>query len=237
MHTAPGLRRTLAGACLIAFPLLGLASAVIAPKFGGDIAAEVAYIAEHEAQWSTGMLLMLLSFFLAIPAVSALAGLIRGRWLLPGHIGAGLAMLGAYFHGAILGFALVEVPLATSEIERAQVVSFVAQSGEHPTFVMLLLPFAGFYLGSVILTLALWRARVMPWWAGVLILVGLAAQFVGPLAISNYVFFGAQTLAYGYLGLQVLRMSDGGPEPSTTPVDRSSAATAHISPPARPVSA
>jgi hypothetical protein len=107
--------------------------------------------------------------------------------------------------GVIIHTNLGRAPLAASAIERAQVVAFVTAEGDHPAFVALLVPFLGYYVGSLLLDLALWRGRVAPAWVAALIVAGLAAEFVAPVAISNYLMFGLHLVAYGWLGLQALR--------------------------------
>jgi hypothetical protein len=208
INHAHHFRRTLTGLSLIAAPLVGLISAVSLPKFGSDFRGELAFIAQHPARWMFGSFLLLVSFLLFIPATLGIMHLLRYRSVALGHIGAGLLLLGSFFHGAIIGFALVEVPLATSGIEQPQLLALMEQLFAHPAFSMLLIPFTGFFLGLLTLSAAMWRARITARWVPVCIIAGAGSIFIGPESFDNELMFTFFLLSFGYLGLHILRMSD-----------------------------
>ena len=91
---ADNFRRTLAGLCLIAAPLVGLIGALLTPRVTGGLGEELAVISQHSERWLISTFLTLLSFFLLIPAVLGLANLLRYRAVALGHVGAGLVLLG-----------------------------------------------------------------------------------------------------------------------------------------------
>jgi hypothetical protein len=119
-----------------------------------------------------------------------------------------LLIVGSFFHGAIIGFALVEVPLATSGIEQPQLLALMDQLFAHPAFSMLLIPFTGFFLGLLTLSAAMWRARITARWVPVCIIAGAGSIFIGPESFDNELMFTFFLLSFGYLGLHILRMSD-----------------------------
>ena len=206
---ANNFRRTLAGLCLIAAPLVGLIGAFVGPQYPGSLRAELAAISENPGGWMIGNLLTLISFFLLIPAVLGIVHLLSDRSVTLGHIGGALALLGIYFHAAVIGYSLVELPLTASEIGRTEIIAFTEQTYyEHTAFTIILLPFLGFYLGSIILTIALWRARVVPLWVVVVIIAAVISEFIGPEAWSPQLMFALFLIGFGWIGVKVLRMAD-----------------------------
>ena len=205
---ANNFRRSVAGLCLIAAPLVGLVGALLTPQYTGDLGAELSAISAQTERWLVSDFLNLLSFFLMIPAVLGILHLLRHRAVALGHIGAALTLLGLFFHGAIIGFALVSVPLVESGLERTEMVAFAERMYEGPAFIMILAPFIGFYLGLIFLAVALWRAKVVPIWSAGLIVVGLLSEFFGSDALSPELMFALLLVSLGWLGLKVLRMPD-----------------------------
>jgi hypothetical protein len=206
IERASRLRKTLTGICLIGAPLVGLTGSLVTPKLG-EIEVELAYIATNPERWMAGTFVMLMAFFLLIPAVAGLSHLFRERWVVAGHAAAALISLGCYFHGAILGFALVEVPLVAGDLERSQLIAMTNQLFDHPAFVMLLVPFIGFYLGTILLAVSLWRAHIAPLWVSASMLAALASPFIAPHAVNLQLMFGLFLVSYGWHGLNVLQMS------------------------------
>ncbi len=204
---ANNFRRTVAGLCLIAAPLVGLVSAVITPQFTGDIGDELASISEHTGRWLIGQLLNLISFFLFMLAALGIVHLVRDRLVVLGHVGGGLVLVGAFFHGAIIGFALVEVPLVESGGARDQMIEFANQMYDHIAFTMILLPFLSFFLGWILLAVALRRARAAPLWVVAMIVVAALSEFFGSEAMSPELMFALFLIGLGYVGLKTLRIS------------------------------
>lgn len=213
---ANNFRRSVAGLSLIVAPLLGLVGALFLPQSTGDLGTELATIAAHSGRWLIGEFLTLLSFLLMMVAVLGIIRLLRERAVALGHIGAALALLGLFFHGAIIGYALVEVPLVESGFERAQMVTFTERMYESPAFIMILAPFIAFFLGLILLAVALWRAKVAPLWVSVLIVAALLSEFVGTDAVSPELLFALLLVSFGWLGLKVLRMPDAQWEGAST---------------------
>ncbi len=218
---ANSFRRTTLGLCLIAAPLVGLMSALITPRFTGGMGEELAAISEHKGRWLVGEALNLITFFLFMLAALGTLHLLRHRSVVLGHMGGGLVLLGAFFHGAIIGFALVEVPLVESGGARDRMVEFANGMYESTAFTMILFPFLSFFVGWILLAIALWRARVAPIWVSVTLGVAPLSEFFGPEAVSPELMFALFLIGLGYLGLRVLRLSakdwERGEAPGTGP--------------------
>jgi hypothetical protein len=209
INDANNFRRTALGLCLIAAPLVGLISAFITPRFTGGMGAELATISEHTGRWLASEFLNLVSFFLFMLAVLGIVHLLRHRLVVLGHAGGGLVLLGAFFHGAIIGFALVEVPLVESGGARDWMVEFANGMYESTAFTMILFPFLSFFVGWILLAIALWQARVAPLWVAATLGVAPLSEFFGPEVVSPELMFALFLIGLGYLGLRVLRLSDG----------------------------
>jgi hypothetical protein len=214
---ANNFRRTALGLCLIAAPLVGLVSAFITPRFTGSMGGELAAIAEHTGRWLVGESLNLISFFLFMLAVLGIVHLLHHRSVVLGHLGGGLVLLGAFFHGAIIGFALVEVPLVASGGSRDQMIEFANQMYESAAFMIIMFPFLSFFVGWILLAIALWRARVAPLWVAAVIVAATLSEFVGPEASSPELMFTLFLVGFGWLGLKILRLSDKEWERGATP--------------------
>jgi hypothetical protein len=204
---ANSFRRTALGLCMIVAPLVGLMSALITPRFTGGMGEELAAISEHTGRWLVGEALNLITFFLFMLAALGTLHLLRHRSVVLGHMGGGLALLGAFFHGAIIGFALVEVPLVESGGARDRMVEFANGIYESTAFTMILFPFLSFFVGWLLLAIALWRARVAPIWVSATLGVAPLSEFFGPEAVSPELMFALFLIGLGYLGLRVLRLS------------------------------
>lgn len=213
MTDATDARRRLGAICLIAAPIIGLVASLLTPQFTGDLAAERAAIAAHPTQWMVSTFLELIGLFLLIPGVVTLTQLLRNRAVILGHIGAGLVVIAVYFHAAVVGFALVEVPMVAHG--GAELMAFADTMYDHPAFIMILLPFLGFFLGWTLLAVALWRARVAPLWVAAVTIAGAASELFGPESLSPELMFVLFAVAFGYLGLKLLRMP-GTPSERTT---------------------
>ncbi len=167
--------------------------------------AEFAAIAAAPTRWLISQWLILLTFLLFIPAVVGLLGLLRDRWVVPGYIGGGLMLLGSYFHGAVIGFALVEVPLVQRGGQHAQLVALTDAFFRHAAFSMILLPFIGFFLGTLILALVLWQARLVPAWIAALLGAAVFAELFGPDRASPELMFVMFQLSFSWLGWRILQ--------------------------------
>lgn len=202
------LRRIVAGASLLAAPLCGLAWSLLVPPFTAGMEGEVAFIAAHPDRWALATYLGVVCSYLLIPAVLGLLHLLRARVVVLGHVGGALALMGAAFHGTMLGFQLAETPIVRSGIDRAQAVALTTALTDQPAFIALLVPMAGLFVGLLLLAVALWRARAAPAWVAALLVAAVVVEIVGPPAFKARLFFALLLVALGWMGVALLRMSD-----------------------------
>jgi len=211
---AHNFRRTLTGLSLIAAPLVFLVFWVALPDLPDDPTAMLAAIAANRERTMVAALLLMLSSVLFLPAFVGLIHLLRDRGVVLGHLGGGLALLGALGHIARATYFLVFVHMATGGADQAQMVALMNRIQGDPALVPIMLTLGGFDIGLLLLGIGLWRARVVPRWAAagivlaiVLVIIGVVIIDGGPIILL--VVFAGLAISLGAIGWTVLRMSDG----------------------------
>ena len=201
---ASRIRRVTVGIVLILAPLVALVGALLGPQFTGGMEGELAFIAENSNRWLLSNFLNLVGFLLFIPAILGTTHLFRHREVILGHLGAGLAVVGLYFHGAVIGYSLVGIPLVESGWENT--LAFSEQMYKHLAFTVILMPFLTFFLGLLLISVAIWRAQAAPLWVPAAIVVGLVSNFAAPREVSPELMLALFLLSFGWLGVKILQM-------------------------------
>jgi hypothetical protein len=178
--------RIAAGLGLIGAPALTLISSIASPPLRSDEAAQIAQIAAHPARFYVYALLGLLGIMLFVPALVGLAQLAADRH--PRLTGAGLTLS--------LGGTLVAIGDATTELliwqtgapgaDRGQMAALLNRYDAAPGSS---LPFTigglALIAGVIMLAVALLRARTVPAYAPVGLVLGM---------VSNIVAYGAASV-------------------------------------------
>ncbi|MDG6102158.1 hypothetical protein Daura_44505 [Dactylosporangium aurantiacum] len=199
------LRRLLAGACLVAAPLVYVAGLVVDPALRAGDAADGAY-GRHPGQVSVSAALLHWSWVLLVPGILGMIHLVRRRAVLFGHIAGAVALLGVVnFSSLMLGdffYARLEADLGTAEGDRLADASLGAGGAvwgfQVPGFLGL--------LGVLLLGLALAYDRQVPWWAPPAMVAGMLAAPVYPIGmvVGSLLYLAGA----GVIGVRMLRMSD-----------------------------
>ena len=171
---------------------------------------ELEYIAANNARWLIANDFTLLMGALMTVAIGILIALVRERTPVFGYLGGALALFGIYFHGPVVGYSLVQAPLVGSNLPEDGVLMLADQAMyDHAAFTTILIPFLGFFIGMILLAIALWRARRVP--AGVAAIMAAAplTEFVGFRVVSPELMYMLFTIAFGYIAVQ---NSSGGEE-------------------------
>jgi hypothetical protein len=179
----------------------------------------LATIAENPGRYQAAAFLGLLAAILLIPAVLGLVRLLSSTKVVLGHVGGALALIGA------VGFACDNVlnVVYLQMVERgADLGEMLALRERVKGSVGLLtneLMFAGLLLGLILLATALWRGRVAPRWAAVLILVFVVADFflAGTGKVFDLLVHALLVVGLGGFGWSILSMSDADWERGYTP--------------------
>ncbi len=206
---ADNFRRMVAGLCLIAAPLVLLVALIVHP--GGGNAELAQTVTEYPGRVQAASLLIVLSSALFAPALIGLLPMFRGRGAILGHIGVGLALIGAIGHAVWAGFQIVLAGVALSGIDPAQFSAMVESGPPNAGFIVILLMFmVGFLPGLLILAIGLWRDRVAPVWAVACIIALVVWDFVpiegGAVVAAIGPVLGL--IGFGAIGLKMLTTQD-----------------------------
>ncbi len=116
-------------------------------------------------------------FAVAICMVCLMAvTLSMGRGALLTFIGAAIAVLANLFHGAVVSIELIQADMAQAGLDPAQMAALYDRIDNDQWIGATLVPLIFLFpLGMVLLTLGLWRSRLVPVWAlGPVVLASLA---------------------------------------------------------------
>jgi hypothetical protein len=215
---ANNFRRTLAGLCLITAPLVFGGSDLmrIVVTGGKEGGAQLATIAAKPTLWQAVTLLDLLGIVLFVPAVLGLMHLLRDSSTVLSHVGGGLALIG------FLGWACHNVAFyeffgvaSTSEIARGQILQFIGHWVATPSAIAwTLMTIVGFLLGMLLLSIGVYRARVVPRWAAGAFFLSMVINILAGFSpwsqniVLLAVVWGLLFVGLGMIGLRVLAMSD-----------------------------
>ncbi len=218
------LRRYAAGTALVAFPLVLIVQEFTTPLTEGNGADFHAVASESRGALVTSMLLMMLAGALMAPAVSGVLHQARDRGAALANAGAAFLVLGglALFAEGVVWLTATALP-GGDPAEMAAYFDRLTESALTGAVWMTLMLCLG--IGLAVLPWAAWRAGAVHWWVPALATVAVAAEFGLPFhsTASEIVVFAALAVAYGTIGLRVLRMTDAEWDgvPSTRPVSES----------------
>jgi len=205
---ANNFRRTLAGLCIIAAPVAGLAATVVAPPAALDVGERLTIVTEYSTRFLAANLLAVLLQILLVPALLGLLHLLKGREVALGHIGGGLALAGVFGYMGVLATEFVVLQMAQGD--RREMISLAERVYGSVGFAVFLMMFLfGLLLGLIVLSVALWRARIAPIWVAVCIALASVLDLVASTSTVAVVLAWILLLAgLGRIGSKVLSMSD-----------------------------
>jgi hypothetical protein len=207
------LRKLVAGLCLVAAPILVLASAIISPKLDTDGKDQLALAAAHADRWFIANVVGLAALALMVPAIMGLIHMLRERQVLAGFIGGGLALLGVLAATAATGMSLVLWEMTKPGLDTTQMGTLADRiMGSTGIQLAVFVPTACFLIGMVDLAFGLLRARAVPALCALALAVGAAGLTIGlgPAASIALAIAGAGVLLVGMLpiGWAVLMESE-----------------------------
>lgn len=180
---------------LVAAPVLWLAAEAFSPRITSDTGDQLTEIAAHPDRWYAYSALLLVGLVLFVPALAGISRVTRAST--PRLTAAAVGLLG---YGCVIAVADVMYQLvmwkAATAPDRDAMVDLITRVDESPG-VGLFYGTGGlaFMVGSVVVTLALWRSRAVPTWAAVSLGLGLVLQLVGFMASSVPVIAVSAVLA------------------------------------------
>ena len=210
LSNATRFRRTVAGLCLILAPLFLLISNLLQTR-SGDIEVLLDEIAERAAANEVSLGFALYGFTLMAPAVIGIVHLLRHRSVALGHVGGILLIAGVVSFAFVAGTeSLLYIAGADPMLNRATLLAVNERIGVSVVYNLInLTEVFGYALGSLIVAIALFRAKVVPPLIPLLLIVGIIARFAFASVYAGVVFSdGLYFSAFAYIGLDVLRQSD-----------------------------
>jgi hypothetical protein len=203
MADAAHFRRIAATIGLVGSAVLAAAATLVYRPSSGGVPAEVlTSLQQAPGQAQTSAILFVLQGFAAVIAALAIGHLLRGRFPLLSGVGAGLAALGGFAEAVATTFTLAFLPMAQDPAHRAAYLGVITRA-DRVQNVFGLVGLLGTVIGTLVLSIGLFRASVGPRWVGPAIWAFLVLEFVGS-GIAPAVGLVALTLgviAYTALGV------------------------------------
>jgi hypothetical protein len=204
-------RKTVAGCCMVAGPLLALVAFIVSPAPGSGSAAQVAEVAGHQDRFLLSMLLSLAAVVLVIGGSLGLMHMLRERMAGFGNAGGLLALVGLLATTAQLGAQLMLWPMVRDGVQATDVSAWHAVTHSTAMVIPLVaLPWLA-VIGFAVLAMGLYRAHAVDWWMAAMLAVGaLGITLAGPLTSIAVGIVGAALflVGMGSTGMLVLRESD-----------------------------
>ncbi|HVE68980.1 MAG TPA: hypothetical protein VNB64_10410 [Solirubrobacteraceae bacterium] len=208
LSDAHHFRKTVAGACMVLAPILFLVSAILAPSSDNDAGAILGAVADDPDRFYASTVIGIAGTVLLVPALLGLMHMLREREVALGHVGGGLALLGAIVSMLFWGVALMEWQMVRGAGDTAQMTALLDRYMETTGTSVFLFGSLAFTIGLVVLALGLARAHAVHWSiAGALALSAVVLQvafFVGNEAAYYLVATAILLVGLGSIGRTVL---------------------------------
>lgn len=208
--TAERVRKTLTGACMIAAPIAFLVGDLTWPVKHSKAASALAdamRVSDSRIWFST--LVTLAGMALFVGAVLGLAHMLHEHHPALAITGGAVALVGLVFVAAIIGAQGVFLTAAVRHGSDAATVAMVKDvvSLSMPLGLMTML--VG--IGAIVLAVGLMQAKLIPMWAGVLIIIAAVGLDIGPATALKPVIYAAEIaliVGLGAVGVEVLTETD-----------------------------
>jgi len=230
--------RTLAGIGLIAGPALFVISTILSPAWEDDTAEYLAEVADDKGLYLVSSLLFTIGgMFLIAGALGIIKLMRRGRKVTLGQVAGFLLVLGATATTAFYVISAFDIEMVDEAANRAEMVALSERAEESTAALIFFIPyfFLGFVLGMILLGIAVIRSKVVPVWAGIVLLVAVVVLFVSGEGQAMSVVGNALVMVgLVPLGLKILSLSDDQWE-RWQPIDDEPAPAAAPAPPTQAV--
>jgi hypothetical protein len=199
-------RLLLCAAALALAPILLALGTLISPDTGDKAAKEVATIAAHRGQFLAGTLLFALGAAALIPGTLALAQLARARGAAFMTTGAAMIALGGGCLAVALGsFGIVGYVGTEAGVPRDGLIAFVDHADNSALFGALWVIGVGSLIGMIVCAIGLLRARTVPRWEAILLIVAPPLAFFGNSGVLGAVLGLPLIVALVALAYEIVR--------------------------------
>ena len=211
-------RRGLSSASLLLAPLLGLASAAVAPPYSSNLTIDLALISAHHSAFLANAIGEAAAWILFIPGVLGIVHLLRHRGVVLGHVGGVLAVLGMISFVAESAIAQATAVMARDAGHRALYAQTVSSIRHSPLVAFLLLALLG-EIGLILLAIAARQARRAPRWVVAAVVVAVLADFAPlPNPFGLIMSWLLMALAFGRIGWAIRTTTDAEWQQPSDPV-------------------
>lgn len=172
-------RRNAVAACLVLAPLLMLVSSALQGPFVESYVERMADLEERgAAAWASNVLFILTQLPMLV-AFLGIAHVLRRTAPRLSNAGAGLGLLATFGEAVMGGTGLVYLTMAGDAEHREQYAGVWEQMESSPVMLFATFGFGGIVLTLVLLSIGLYRSRVVPRWVPALIWSFLVLEFFG----------------------------------------------------------
>ena len=178
------IRRT-AAVSLITAAVLSAVSVVLQPNLSGDAGGRLAAIHAAGPRADVSAVAFVVSQLPFIFGVIGIGSLVRDRAPRLAGIGTVLGVIGGFGHAVFGGVSMAELLMAADTSHGAALAGFDETLQSSPVMMFALAGLAGTVLGLLLLSIGLFRTRVVPVWVPVLLWAFLLLEFAGG-GISSY---------------------------------------------------
>lgn len=212
----PKIRRMQATA-LVAAPLLGLAATLVWPHTPLDVAERLEILAGAAQRTQLAHLLNLVTILLFVPALAGMHRLLQPHRPRAAAVGTGLVAVGLVGWSGVLALGSAELQIARTLSGDAAVAAAGALPGSPVAVVMTAMFLLCTFIGLIVLTVAQWRADVVPGWVPVAVSIAV----VGDVVASTVTAVAAAVwvlLALAFAAIARARTAEPYKESSVDPV-------------------
>lgn len=179
----------LAGSAVLA----AVATLVYQPTNGGRPAAVLNTLGSAPGRAELATVLFILQGFAFLVAALAIGHLVRGRFPLLSGVGAALGAVGGFAEAVASAFTLAFLPMARDGAHHDAYLGVIAEADKAENLFSLA-GLLGTVVGTLLLSIALFRAHVGPRWVGPVLWAFLVLEFVGS-GVAPVLGLAAVTLA------------------------------------------
>lgn len=178
-------------ATLRAAPLSGLATTLVWPHTPLDVAERLAILADAAQRTQVAHALNLVTIVLFVPAVAGMYRLLQPRRPRAAMAGSSLVAVGLIGWSGVLALASAELQIARTAGADAGVAVAESLPGSPVAVAMTVMFLLCTFAGLIVLTVALWRARVVSGWvpaaAGLAVVGDMAASTITVVVVAVWV--------------------------------------------------
>jgi len=175
MTTTPA--RLFAATCLVVTALLSAISVLTQPEFSADPAERLAAMDAAGASGVVSLLTFVVAQLPFMVAAVAIAVMARGRSPRLAITGGALAVVGGFGHAVFGGIGLAYLAMSGDRANRVALADVVTRVESGPAVIFMAAGLLGTVIGLVLLSIALFRSRVVPRWIPVALWLFIVTEF------------------------------------------------------------